>query len=285
MPTASADQSSDLQEQGEQLARTRRYIEATAAFKQADRLHANAIHACLIALAYARRELLPQAEVYLGICRERATEGEPLPPWLPDLEAELSERFSRVAMAPVAIDVAPTGSQALVTISSFAADDQFSPRTVHLPYGSYVVTVTAPGFDAAHQTIEIVDSTPRRVVVVLKSWANPSAPVHRHSRIPWVVGGAGTAIAAIGAVVHAFVLRPSYNKLIQASHQRNAGLYDATAGTFESERKLTIGLYATGVAVMAAGLILHYTVFKDRSDRVSVTAAATRGGGIVTIGW
>jgi hypothetical protein len=47
----------ELEARGEALAKTGRYGEAIEAFKAADHIQPRASHACLIALAYARRDL------------------------------------------------------------------------------------------------------------------------------------------------------------------------------------------------------------------------------------
>ena len=55
---AHAESPADLQARGEDQARQGHYTEAIDSFKAADRLEPSAAHACLIALAYVRREHL-----------------------------------------------------------------------------------------------------------------------------------------------------------------------------------------------------------------------------------
>lgn len=114
-PTAAA-----LQAQGERLARNRRYSEAIEAFKAADRIETRASHACLIALAYTRRELWPQAEIFMDLCHGRANPSDPEPAWVPEAEALIEERLQQVDAAPVEISTDPAIPGVKLTISSFA---------------------------------------------------------------------------------------------------------------------------------------------------------------------
>src|SRR5258706_13610619 len=80
-----APTAAELQAHGETLAQERRYTEAIEAFKAADKLEPNATHTCLIALAYTRRELWPQAEIFMARCHVLAVTGG-LPDWVPDAD-------------------------------------------------------------------------------------------------------------------------------------------------------------------------------------------------------
>ena len=147
IPQARAEPSAaDLRQRGEDLARDGRYTEAIDAFKAAERVEPRASHMCLIALAYVRRELWPQAEIFLAQCRKRATAADPLPDWFPQVEATLAERLGTADVAPVDVAVEPRDAAAEITISAFAPDEKFEPRTVHVPFGRYVIIAHAPGY-------------------------------------------------------------------------------------------------------------------------------------------
>src|SRR5262245_38276918 len=77
--TAMADEVDDLVASGEAFAKSGEYSRAIERFKQADARRPRALHACLIALTYTRRELWAQAEVALASCHARAGGGDPLP--------------------------------------------------------------------------------------------------------------------------------------------------------------------------------------------------------------
>ena len=78
---AYAEDADTLTAQGEQLAHDGEYSRAIETFKKADALAPSAKHACLIGLAYIRRELWSQAEIFLDRCKQRATAADPLPDW------------------------------------------------------------------------------------------------------------------------------------------------------------------------------------------------------------
>src|SRR5690606_20883724 len=104
-----AESGERLRARGEQLAKDGRYTEAIDAFKAAEKIEPRARHACLIALAYTRRELWPQAEIFLEQCEQRATPADPIPEWVPTARQQLAERLATVNVAPVDIRVEPTG--------------------------------------------------------------------------------------------------------------------------------------------------------------------------------
>src|SRR5688572_3278724 len=90
---AHAEDVSQLRARGEELAKEGRFSEAIDAFKAADRISPRADHACLIALAYTRRELWPQAEIFISKCHQRVSPDNPAPDWLPKAEQEISHRL------------------------------------------------------------------------------------------------------------------------------------------------------------------------------------------------
>src|SRR5438445_391861 len=105
---ARADDVDDLVAQGEALA------------KQAEWPRAK--HACLIGLAYTRRELWAEAELFLSVCRQRAAGDDPAPDWLDEAQHTLADKLAAAGAAPVAISVEPPDAIALVSVSSFAPD-------------------------------------------------------------------------------------------------------------------------------------------------------------------
>ena len=147
---AAADQvADDLRARGEQLAKEGRLTEAIDSFKASNKLSQRATNYCLIGLAYTRRELWPQAEVMIDRCKRLATPGDPLPDWLPELDKVLAKRLSEVEIAPIELVVEPSTAKAELTVSSWSPDEQFEPRTIHLPPGSHHVSADAPGFKRA----------------------------------------------------------------------------------------------------------------------------------------
>src|SRR5690349_7696048 len=132
-----------LRTQGDALARARRFEEAIAAFKQAEKEEPRADHDCFIALAYRRLERWGQAEMFHARCRERvAAAGGAEPVWSAQVASEIRDGLAKSGYARVSIAVEPASAApgALVTVSSFAPDESFAPpRTIWLPAGKHLV--------------------------------------------------------------------------------------------------------------------------------------------------
>src|SRR5690348_7144786 len=102
---ARADDAESLTAQGEEQARNGEFTRAIELFKKADALAPSAKHACLIGLAYTRRELWSQAEIFLDRCKDRATAADPLPDWFAQATAQLAQKLAGVDVATVELRV------------------------------------------------------------------------------------------------------------------------------------------------------------------------------------
>lgn len=290
---AYADGAADRVAKGEDLAKQGKWTEAIENFKAADKIEKRAKHACLIALAYIRRELWPQAEVFLTVCQQRANATDPVPDWVPLAEQQLKERLTKAKVATVQITVKPDAlaSQAAINVSSFEPDETFGPRAIHLPRGTHLVTATVPGHDPAQQTIEIVDDSPREVVIDFdhKPVPIPATPKPRAqgpSKLPLIVMAAGGAVMLGGAGYHLLVFKGTRDDLAAASDANDTTRYDQLAGDFDSQRMTTIALYGVGAAVIATGVVLKYTLYKDQPERAPrLGVGPMRDGGLVTLEW
>ncbi len=300
---ATADPADDLRAQGEALAKAGRYTEAIAAFKESNRDKARATNSCLIGLAYTRRELWPQAEIMIDRCKREASAADPTPDWLPALEQELAKRLATVGVAPVTIVVEPAAAKAELTVSSFAPDELFEPRTIHLPPGSHVVVASAPGYAKAQRTIEITaDLQPRRVVIELRHEGEtpppPAANLHpepppppppplpaAHSAVPLVVMGAGGAMLAAGIVFHATAFRTAATELADATDATpDPRQYDQWSHRYDVRREWLVGLYAAGAITAGIGLYLRLSEHETEAlPQISVVPIT--GGGLVSVGW
>jgi hypothetical protein len=280
----------ELESEGQQLAKDGRYTEAVTAFKAADRLQPTAGHACLIALAYTRRELWPQAEVFLATCHERATAADPLPDWVPLAEKQLAERLAAIEVAAVSIKVDPADAPAQLTVSSFAPDESFGPRTIHLPTGHHTIIVTAAGFETERHELEITDKTAQDVVIKLyrpgeRPTAKPQLVVRESSKVPILLFGAGGTLGVAGLIVHIFLYWPARKDLETDSQTGNLTQYQADEGKYDTRRLLTLGLYGASALAIGAGLVLKYTVFKHHDEAPLVSIVPQAGGGMVSLGW
>lgn len=289
---AHAETGEELRTRGEQLAKDGRFTEAIDAFKAAERIEPRARHACLIALAYTRRELWPQAEIWLEQCEGRATAGDPVPEWMPAQKEQLAARLATVNVAPVEIKVEPAGANVKLAVSSFAPDELFAPRSIHLPPGRHVIIATAPGYNDAQKTVEVVDKSPQQVTItmlpitdekIVVPVVEPQAPAA--SKVPYVVMGVGGGVVIAGGILHATYYKKAREKLADA---RAAGM-EKTGGNLTDKwsraRALTIGVYSVGAATLLTGVILKATVFKQKEAPVAVSVTPTDGGGLVSVEW
>jgi hypothetical protein len=263
-----------LQTQGEELAKQGRFTEAIDACKQADRIEPTTAHACLIGLAYIRRELWPQAEIWLAQCQARGSATDPLPDWLPTAQTQIAERLAAANVAAVELVVEPAAADARLTVSAFARDEQFAPRTIHLPPGLHEIVASAPGYLDAHEHLDLVDRSPRRVVLHLEKRPMPATPETK-----LLIAGAATFGAGLGTWAWMGYER---SKLDEAEHAipKDKQLYNAHSTRFDVARVATIGLWTVGVGLAIAGYVMG-----RHDERPAIAVAPVRGGAMLSVEW
>jgi len=272
---ARAETRADLQARGEELGRKGQWTEAIRAFKGAEKLEHRAIHACLIALAYTRKEAWPQAEVFLAACHEPT--GETLPDWVPEADAQIAERLRNAGLTEVTIEVRPAGTASTVTISSFAPDEVFGPRAIHLPPGTHVIVGHARGYPDQEQVVVIDNATPRHVVIDFLAKPKAIASARRTVARPLLVAGAISLVA--GAVSYG-VMAYEWHKL---DHAGSGSEFDNHDGLYKTTRATTIAFGAIGVGLVVTGLVLRRGAPEHAP---ALTLAPVEGGGaIVGVGW
>ncbi|MBV8758377.1 MAG: hypothetical protein JO257_13915 [Deltaproteobacteria bacterium] len=283
---AHADSDADaLTAQGEQLARDGEYSRAIDAFKQADAKEHSAKHACLIGLAYTRRELWSQAEIWLDRCKARSNASDPLPDWFAAAQAQLADKLKGVDTAALAIDVSPPDTPALISVSSFPPDETFSPRTIHLVPGTYVITGSVPGQPVATETVTVKLGADNHVTLTFKQPEKvqpppPPPPVvvspHPRSSLPkYLLIGAGAA-GTVGIVFH--VLASGERSDLQHANDINdPNAWQAHSGPFERDRAIAISCYSAAVIAAGVGLWLRH----GDEDAPAPTAAIVPGGAVV----
>lgn len=293
---ASAESGEEFRARGEQLAKDGRFTEAIDAFKAAERIEPRARHACLIALAYTRRELWPQAEIWLEQCETRATPSDPLPEWVPMAKQQLAERLAAVNVAAVKLEILPAGVDVKLAVSSFAPDEVFSPRTIHLPPGNHVITATAANYNDAQKTIVVTDKSPQTVTITMLPVEDKKiigggggggvvvGPQPPASKVPVALMGIGGGLVLAGAGLHVFWFKPARDRLAEANTRPQYNAIDET-GLFEKRRNITIAVYGIGAATLLTGVILKFTVFKQKEAPVQVSVTPHEGGGLVNVGW
>jgi hypothetical protein len=274
---AHADSAEALETLGAKLAKEGLFAEAIDAFKDADRIAPRAGHACMIALAYTRREMWPQAEIFFDVCHRRASTNDPLPEWLPTAEKVLSDHLATANVAAIDIHVEPHDVPVRLTVSSFAHDETFSPRRIHVAFGEHVITATAPGYLPMSRPIVVTDKREQRVVLYMQP--RPSA---WRTVGPWAFVGAGAALGLAGAAVHVFLLEPVRNDLVRDATLGSLDRvdYDRKSHQFDVRRDLAITLYAAGGLAILTGFVLRETT---HTEHVEVSARA--GGAVVSWTW
>jgi hypothetical protein len=306
---ARADRREDLQQQGEQQAKDGRFADAIESFKQADKIQPRASHACLIALAYTRRELWSQAQLWMATCHQRESATDPLPDWVPLADKQIDERLKTANVAAVTIEVKPAGAKAKFWVSSFAPDEVFEPRTITLPFGTHVIFAKLDGSDAPprQHTVQITDKAPKRVEI---DFDNKPTPPESGSGMPMMVppetppapsNGLSNALiiggaVAIGAGVafHVSTIGPR-NQMLDANAELEATAmtpadvarwqmkYGPAETRFDRARALTIGFYVVGAGVALTG----YLIRNKRSPEAATVGATPlpEGGAFVSVGW
>jgi tetratricopeptide (TPR) repeat protein len=276
---AHAETAEELRIRGETLAKDGRYSEAIDAFKAAEHKEHRSRHACLIGLAYERREAYPQAEIYLEQCKAGATAGDPLPEWAPEAFRVLAEALAKEKLVAVLVMASPAEAQ--ISVSTFAPDDLFAARTIHLPPGKYTFTASAPGYANRIEEVEIGEQA-GAVSFNLERRVDDKPKVEP-SKVPWVIVGGGVALGVAGALVHTLALAPARDMLVTAEAANDPSLYTRYSSKFDRDRLLAIGLYSAGAVAIVTGFVLHATVFKAPETQVAITP--TTGGGLLTLSW
>jgi len=254
----------ELRARGEQLAKDGHYSEAIDAFKAADRVERRASHACLIALVYTRRELWPQAELWLAQCQARANASDALPEWVPQLTTLLAERLEHVDVAPIDIVVEPRDANAAITVSSFAPDEVFAPRSIHLPPGRHTIRASAPGYRSAQQDIEVVGRTPLRVARRLDRGSDRDGS--SLDRTLFVAG-----LFALGGEAAAYTAMSVGWWKLHSGH----GFHSGYETLYDTGRVASIGLWFVTGALFGTAYYLH------RKHDWQVSAALLPEGGVL----
>ncbi|HTR49585.1 MAG TPA: hypothetical protein VMJ10_02695 [Kofleriaceae bacterium] len=294
---ARAQSAAELEADGEKAAKEGSYAEAIDKFKAADRLEVRASHACLIALAYTRRNLWPQAEIFRDRCHTLAKErNEPLPDWIDTADKQIADAIAKaiasqsVAEVTITVEPAEVAATALVTVSSFAPDEKFAPRAIHLPTGIHQLFVSAPGYDIASQLVDIKDSRPQQVAIRLHRPGEGPPPLKPEtpaktgpSKLPWVIAGIGVGVAAVGGVLDATWYDSAYDTL--AKTPKSSLDYASAEDTWSQRRNVVIACYVAGGLAAVTGVVLKYTVFKHAEHPPAVSITPIADGGVLSFGW
>jgi tetratricopeptide (TPR) repeat protein len=275
---AHADDAGALVARGDALGRNAEYSRAIELFKQADALRPSAANACRIGLAYTRRELWSQAEIFFARCKARATAADPLPDWFATATEQLAQKLAEVDAAAIDVRIAPTLALARVGISSFPPDETFEPQLIHLAPGTYTITASAPDREPARVTFAVVPRTAQIVTLVLA--ARPPPPTAAARAGTYLLYGAAAAAVA-GVAFHALASHER-DELAAAEADDDPVAWERHSGPFERDRAVAIGGYSVAVAAVIASLVLRH---HHGREVPSVSATTASGGAAVWLRW
>ena len=270
---ARADEVDDLVAKSEALGKQGEWTRAIATLKEADTKRPRALHACMIALAYTRREQWTQAEVFFARCHARASDGDQVPEWTREAEQQLAAKIADAAI-PL-FTIAATPPSAVVELSGFEPDETFAPGAIHLAPGHHTLRISAPNHRAVTRELDAVVGRDQRVEVALEPIVPPPTDTYRSVR--WALLGVGVGLVVAGVIVDEEKLQPLRDDLAKSQLA-----YERNHGSFATTRVVTVGLFAGGAVALIAGGLLAYR--HHRSDPV-VSAAVERGGGSLTLTW
>jgi hypothetical protein len=174
---ARADTADQLAAAARDLAKAGDFVGAAAKFRAAYAVEPKPEHVCNAGIAYQKAgdKVLPQAQLYLALCLERAkgvldrkiTDG------VASALIPVEDALAKGSFTPV--DVAVTPQTATVAISAFGPDEGFvGSRVVWVPWGKHTVTVRAGGY--VDQTVELAAAAHERVPVRVTLDKKPDAP-------------------------------------------------------------------------------------------------------------
>jgi hypothetical protein len=177
-----ADTADQLAGAARDLAKAGDFVGAAAKFRAAYAVEPKPEHVCNAGIAYQKAgdKVLPQAQLYLALCLERAK--GVLDKKITDTVASalvgVEDALAKGSFTPV--DVAVTPLTATVAISAFGPDESFiGSRVVWVPWGRHTVTVRADGF--VDQTAELAAAAHERVPLRVTLEKKPDAPPPRPS--------------------------------------------------------------------------------------------------------
>lgn len=249
-----------LASEGETLAKRAEYSAAIEKWKAADAIMPRAKHACLIGLAYTRRELWAQAEIFFAQCRAAATAADPTPSWLAEAEQQLAKKLRGTSVAAITITVEPRSANAQLRVSSFAPDERFGPRTVHLPLGQHVISAEAPGYEPSSQTLEVRSNAAQQLTLTLQR-ADAGTSVHDNAgTVPSPTAAAsGARNSSTSATVDA---NETQKNSPSAQHDQQA------------QSKLPWIVAGAGAAILVGGGVLHSTWLRTEYNALADANAA-----------
>ncbi len=179
-----------------------------------------------------------------------------MPTWLDAAEKQLEEKLAIAPVAAIKLSVDPPAAAAQFIVSSFAPDEAFGPRVIHLGFGSHTVTVTAPGYARTTVTVDVKNKADQFISVSLKKPGE--SPTHDPNQVPLSVGDTGTGPTN----------QPTGDAGTGTAQNYGGQLgLGADRSSMKTSRVPMIVVGAGGTLVVIGG-ILHATWFKAARDNL-----------------
>jgi hypothetical protein len=176
-------------------------------------------------------------------------------------------------------------------VSSFAPDEVFEPRTIHLPFGTHVIFAKAEGYPDAQVTIEVKDKSAQHVTVDLTGKPTTTAPgpmgptpplptkPAAKRGTPFLIAGGAAIAAGIGASAW---WKYEYEVLQKANRDGDDKTWQDHSTRYDIAHVSTFVLYGGGIALIAAGVYLR---MKSPESPAVAAVPLPEGGAMVSVGW
>src|SRR5262249_52905921 len=155
----------------------------------------------------------------------------------------IQAKLAAANAAPIEIVVEPGDANVELTVSSFPPDENFTPRTIHLPPGHHVILAKANGYAAAQRAIDIADKTPQHIAITLtRPGEAPAGGGGGGNRRMPTLAKYGLVVAGVG-VIPCAVMTWRWFALNDASKANDQQTYDQKVGLYEKARIATYALW------------------------------------------
>jgi len=309
-----ADAAAALAAEGRQLGDDKKFADALAKFRQAYALDARTEYLCNIGFSHYALDALPEAFVYLELCRARGEK----PKGLDDVVGYVRSKIDgSAAHARVTVTVDPAGVSAEVTSPAVDGGAALpAPYTAYVPIGAEIAwTASASGHEQGHHRQTFSRAVDHTVTIQLRAThtepptreprrgtAEPAgarlgtgqppddtpdrSPPSRLGRVGgWLA--AGSAALALGVGIYAYSEASARVDEIDEHFARDPPDRDDLESQFRLWYGIEWGSFAA--AGIAAGISAWLFLRADHSDRertpVAASPTADGRGGMLWLTW
>lgn len=270
-------------------------------FRKARSLDDRPEYVCNIGTAYYRAGKYPEAHAYFSLCLGRkGTVSAGHIDVVQQAFTYIDQKLRQGDYAAVDVSVLPKG--ALVRPDYLPEGDELpGSRAFWFSFGKHSLAVSAPGHDPKTITFEAKDRQQRLEVKLTETQISepvepndPSAPVTGRPQIAkpsdaapsrrpaWIALAAGGVLVVGGGVMHVVALNTKGELEGMTADERVTD--PSTLDAFETQRAITIGLYAAGAVAVGVGAYLWWRAPRQSNVDVQV-GSDSAGGSAVLVRW